>query len=78
MTDWYAPNQQAVGVEPAAGGGGTRTAPAAAGFDPADHTVAEVEEHVAANPDQRAAVLKAERKGKNRTTLVDSLEAQSG
>ena len=43
-------------------------------FDPGDHTVAEVEEYVAANPDQQAAVLKAEKAGKNRTTLVDSLE----
>ena len=47
-------------------------------YDPAEQTVADVQAHVEQNPDQRAAVLKAERKGKNRSTLVDWLEAQSG
>ena len=78
MTDWYAPNQQAVGIDPAASGGGTRSAPAGAStqaYDPGEQTVADVQAHVEQNPDQRAAVLKAERKGKNRSTLVDWLEA---
>ena len=86
MTDWYAPNQQAVradgsgpaeegtggGGEP---GGGTR---AAGAFDPAEATVAEVQDYVTANPDQLEAVTQAETSGKNRSTLVDWLEAQSG
>ncbi len=42
----------------------------AAGFDPAAHTVAEVEEHVATNPDDADRVLEAERAGKNRVTLT--------
>ena len=44
------------------------------GFNPAEHTVAQVQAYVDANPSQRQAVLDAERAGKNRTTLVDSLE----
>ena len=78
MTDWYAPNQQAVGTEPAAGGGGgTQAATASSsGFDPGEHTVDEVKAHVDANPDQAQAVLDAELAGKNRTTLVDWLTGE--
>lgn len=59
------------------------TAPAdgaAAGdlFDPADWTVAEVEAHLAEHPDERDAILAAERAGKNRSTLVAALEADAG
>ena len=42
-------------------------------FNPGDHTVAEVEDYVNANPDQAQAVLDAELAGKNRVTLVDWL-----
>jgi hypothetical protein len=42
----------------------------ASSFDPAEHTVAEVEEYLAKHPDQTDAVLKAEAAGKARTTLV--------
>jgi hypothetical protein len=45
------------------------------GFAPADHTVAEVEEYAAAHPRERAAVVAAERAGKNRATLISSLES---
>ena len=47
-------------------------------FDPADNTVEEVQAYVEANPDQRDSVLKQEKAGKNRSTLTDWLEAQSG
>lgn len=39
-------------------------------FDPADYTVPEVLDYIAANPDQEKAVLRAERKGKNRTGIT--------
>jgi hypothetical protein len=42
----------------------------AGGFDPGEHTVAEVEEYLADHPDERDSVLGAERAGKNRSTLV--------
>jgi hypothetical protein len=48
----------------------------AAAFDPGDNTVAAVQDYGDDNPDQRDAVLEAEKAGKNRTTLIDWLEAQ--
>lgn len=50
------------------------TAAEALPFDPAEHTVVEVEEYVEANPGERQAVLDAELAGKGRSTLVDWLE----
>ena len=50
------------------------SAGANAGFDPAAHTVSEVEDYVTANPDQRDAVLVLEEEGKDRVTLVAWLE----
>ena len=47
-------------------------------YDPADHTVDNVKLHVEKHPDELEAVLQAETAGKNRSTLVDWLEAQSG
>ena len=44
-------------------------------YDPGEHTVDEVKEYVGDNPDQRDEVLAAEQAGKNRSTLVDWLEA---
>jgi hypothetical protein len=81
MSDWYAPNQQAVrgdGSGPAEeGSGGSApvepepTAKSTGGdFDPAEHTVAEVEAYLAEHPDQSDAVLAAEAQGKNRATLT--------
>lgn len=43
-------------------------------FDPGEHTVADVIAYVAEFPDSRAAVLDAEKAGKNRVTLVEQLE----
>jgi hypothetical protein len=43
-------------------------------FDPADHTVIDVIGWVEAHPDEREAVLAAEREGKHRVTLIDHLE----
>jgi hypothetical protein len=83
VTDWYAPNQQAVGTEPAvdapAPAPGRATTAGSKGadvYDPGEHTVAEVEAYVAKNPDQADAVYKAEAKGKNRTTLLEALKAE--
>jgi hypothetical protein len=39
-------------------------------FDPSEHTVAEVEDYLAENPDDAERVLDAERAGKNRVTLT--------
>ena len=45
------------------------------GFDPADHTVAEVNEHLVAHaasaPGEVARVLSLEQAGQNRSTIVD-------
>lgn len=49
--------------------GGDEGAPAE-GFNPSDHTVAEVLAYIAENPDQKDAVIAAEKDGKNRTTVV--------
>jgi hypothetical protein len=43
---------------------------AEAEFDPSEHTVAEVQEHNAENPDDADRVLEAEAAGKNRLTLT--------
>jgi hypothetical protein len=45
------------------------------GYDPAAHTVAEVEEFVAEHPEQLREMYDAEVAGKNRTTLVNHLES---
>ena len=39
-------------------------------YDPSDHNVEEVKTYIDQHPDERDAVLKAERDGKNRHTLV--------
>lgn len=44
------------------------------GYDPAAHTVAEVEEFVTAHPDQLQEIYDTEVAGKNRATLVNWLE----
>lgn len=63
-------------VEGAGGEAGSiESADPGAGFDPGDHTVAEVEAYAAEYPDERAALLSAERDGKARSTLIDRLEA---
>lgn len=45
-----------------------------AGYDPADHTVAEVQDHVDANPDEAQGILAAEQANRNRSTLVSWLQ----
>lgn len=39
-------------------------------YDPTQHTVAEVQQYLRENPDQRDAVLAREREGANRTALT--------
>lgn len=39
-------------------------------FDPSEHTVAEVQDYLAAHPDETDTVLERERAGKARTTLI--------
>lgn len=43
-------------------------------YDPSDYHVDEVLAYVEANPDQKDAVLQAEKDGKGRTTLISALE----
>lgn len=43
------------------------------GYDPGEHTVAEVLEYVADHPDQAENIREAEENGKARTTLLDAL-----
>lgn len=45
-------------------------------YDPGKSTVEDVLKYVEENPDQKAAVLQAEKDGKNRSTLVSQLEAE--
>jgi PKD repeat protein len=47
---------------------------AAVDFDPAEHTVTEVQDYVSANPGQAQAVRDAEAAGKNRSTLLSWLD----
>jgi hypothetical protein len=48
-------------------------------FDPSEHTVAEVQEHMAENPDDADRVLEAEAAGKNRVSLTgDNAEDTDG
>jgi hypothetical protein len=57
-------------------GDSTEESVATAGeYDPGEHTVVEVEQYVAANPDELTDVYNAETAGKNRSTLVAHLEA---
>jgi hypothetical protein len=49
-----------------------------AGFDPAAHTVAEVEDFVNEHPDQAEAILDLEEEGKARSTLIAFLEDRVG
>jgi hypothetical protein len=82
MTIFDDPNREAVGLAPIWTGAGESEPPvvpeqkssSSGAFDPGEHTVAEVEDYVAKHPDQADAVLAAEQAGKNRTTLVSSLE----
>jgi hypothetical protein len=79
VTDWYAPNQQAVrsdGSGPAeeGTGGDAGVDASTAAFDPGAATVDEVKAYVEAHPDETEAVHRAEVSGKNRSTLVAWLE----
>ena len=59
-------------IVPAPSVGPTQETPTA--FDPGEHTVAEVQEYVTANPDEIQEVYDAEIDNKNRVTLVTWLE----
>lgn len=69
MTMYDDPNRQAVGLEPI-WTGASEGGEAAGQFDPGEHTVAEVQEYIALNPDDADRVLAAEADGKNRVTLT--------
>ncbi len=43
-------------------------------YNPGDHNVEAVLDHLAKNPDQREAVILAEQQGKNRVTITESQE----
>jgi hypothetical protein len=51
------------------------TSPEEAYYDPSSHTVDEVLAYASANPDEVEEIYEAEQDGKNRTTLLDKLEA---
>ena len=46
-----------------------------AGYDPAAYTVDEVQAYIAKHPDQRDAIVAAEKAGKNRVTLTEEASA---
>lgn len=58
--------------------GGSEAQDETPAYDPSDHKIDAVKQHIEENPDQREAVLAAERDGKNRSTLVEWLEAPAG
>ena len=62
------------GEEPPPEDEGTEEVPV--GYDPAAHTVGEVQEYVTEHPDQLEEMYEAEVAGKNRSTLVTWLEEQ--
>ena len=70
-------NSYVVGVSIVEGDAAPKPVAAAApsaGYDPGAHTVEEVQSYVAKHPGEAAAVLDAERAGRNRVTLTESLE----
>ena len=50
----------------------TTTSDTSGDYDPTDHSVSEVNDYLAANPDKKDAVLAKERSGKNRSTIVNA------
>ena len=74
MSTYDDPNREAVGLAPIWTGaeGEPPRRKVTTEFDPPAHTVAEVEDYLAANPDDEKRVVKAERAGKNRATIVDT------
>ncbi len=67
---WSQPNQQVVRDGEPVAAGTNNPDPASDAFDPGAHTVADVEAYLAEHPDERDAVLAAERSGKARVSLV--------
>lgn len=59
------------GVPPSTGAATTSDAGGDAGYNPADHTVAEVVAYLDDHPEEASAVLAAEADGKARVTLRD-------
>jgi len=72
MTFFDDPNREAVGLAPI--WGDAEAPPEGDTFDPGAHTVAEVEAYLDEHPDERDAVLAAERAGKNRASLREDDE----
>jgi hypothetical protein len=54
----------------------TRQAELAKSFDPGEHTIAEIRNHLETYPDEAEQVLEREKQGKNRVRLVTELEEQ--
>ena len=69
---WSQPNQQVVRDGDPVGIVSDDPDPQQAEFDPSDHTVAEVQEYLEANPDEGKRVRKAEKAGKNRAGIVEA------
>lgn len=75
MTIFDDPNREAVGLDPIWTEAENPPEIEPPGYDPATHTVAEVQSYVTEHPEERAAVLAAEKAGKARTSLLDWLAA---
>jgi hypothetical protein len=71
-TYWSQPNQQVVRDGDPVGIISDEPDPQSddEGFDPGEHTVAEVEQYLEDHPDERDAVLDAEASGKSRSSLL--------
>ncbi len=70
MSNFDDPNREAVGLAPIWTGAGDAPPPEGDGFDPGAHTVAEVEQYLDDNPEERDRVLEAEASGKARRSLL--------
>jgi hypothetical protein len=73
MSTFEDPNRESVGLPPIWTGAGEEPPPdppVGEVFDPSEHTVAEVNEYLDANPDDEDRVIEAERAGKARKALI--------
>lgn len=75
VIDDPSPNAAVVGVDITSGAGNDAApampaTPTPGEFDPADHTVSDVVDYMAAHPDDADRVLELERAGRNRVGIV--------
>jgi hypothetical protein len=68
-------DEEAARSQPSSAGDGDEDDYAPSGFDPAAHTVAEVEQYVEEHPEEAVRIFQLEEEGKARVTLLTHLES---